>query len=453
MSRTYRSGKVVAAVALAGVLAACTGTDGANPPEPSPFEAGSASASASSMPSSLASTAAGSETKCALLPEDAGWYGDNRDKINAMLQSVGTCGGEGDVAKGAPLALFDWDNTIVKNDIGDATTFWMLANGKIRQPEYWKSVSSYLTDDGEQALQQACSNLAPVGEPLPTHEPQGAKCADEILSVYTDGETTTDLDAFSGFDARRIEPQYAFAAQLLHGYTDAEVQDFARQAREENLAAPEGHKQRIGTQDVTGWVREYSQMTDLITALKANGFDVRIVSASAEPVVRVWAEPLGLTGNKVMGVKVKHDGDVRGVHLESCGGDESSMTYIEGKRCRVNEEVFGITGPDAFKPAPLDKRAAFGAGDSDTDVSFMMDATALRLAINRNKTELMCHAYDNEDGKWIVNPMFIDPNDKKDEKYECSTEGEILSNGEEGPLKDSAGNVIEDQEDTVFGKP
>ena len=203
--------------------------------------------------------------------------------------------------------------------------------------------------------------------------------------------------------------------------------------------------------DVTGWVRYYDQITDLIKTLKENGFDVRIISASAEPVARVWAEPLGLTDNKVMGVAMTHEGERITASLMPCGGDEASMPYIEGKRCRVNQDVLGITGPDAFKPAPESQRQAFSAGDSDTDVSFLIDATALRLVINRNKTELMCNAYDNEDGKWLINPMFIEPKGQKTDPYPCSTNGEILPDGGTGPLKDISGNLIEDQQDTVFG--
>lgn len=46
---------------------------------------------------------------------------------------------------------------------------------------------------------------------------------------------------------------------------------------------------------------------------------------------------------------------------------------------------------------------------SDTDASFVLDVTELRLVPNRNKLELMYLAYKEEDGKWMVNPVFIDP--------------------------------------------
>ena len=45
--------------------------------------------------------------------------------------------------------------------------------------------------------------------------------------------------------------------------------------------------------------------------------------------------------------------------------------------------------------------------------------------------------------------MFIDPEDQEDDLYPCSTAGEILPDGGRGPLKDVAGNLIEDQQDTV----
>ena len=75
--------------------------------------------------------------------------------------------------------------------------------------------------------------------------------------------------------------------------------------------------------------------------------------------------------------------------------------------------------------------------------------TQLRLVINRNKTELMCEAYFNEDGNWIVNPMFIEPKSQH-EPYACSTEGMVLPDGEDGPLLDDKGQAVPDQTDSVF---
>ncbi len=387
-----------------------------------------------------------SKASCRTLAESSAWHGDNRDRINAMLANLGTCGAAGSVSAGAPLALFDWDNTIVKNDIGDATFFWMVRNGKLRAPAGdWATTSPYLTPQAVAALSHACAAAKP-GQPMPTDTDTG--CADELLSVYTDAKTTAGEPAFAGFNARRMEPAYAWAAQMQAGWRESEVVEFAQNARKENLDAAEGTEQKVGSGMQTGWVRYYPQMRDLVETLHANGFDVRIISASAEPVAKVWAAELNIPADHVMGVRTERDGDVLTSRLAPCGG-EPAITYIEGKRCRVNEEVFGVTGPAAFEQLPEPKRAAFAAGDSDTDVTFLTDATALRLVLNRNKTELMCTAYDNAGGNWLVNPMFIDPK-KQGEPYACATKGYIEPTGTKAPLHRPDGSVVPDQQDRVY---
>jgi hypothetical protein len=127
------------------------------------------------------------------------------------------------------------------------------------------------------------------------------------------------------------------------------------------------------------------------------------------------------------------------------------ITYIEGKRCWVNKIIFGDTGPTAMdRNADPAKRPAFGAGDSDTDVAFLQDSSTLRLAINRNKNEIMCNAYANLGGTWIVNPMFISPKAKLDAGYACSTAACKDEGGASVPCMNEEGASIADQEDTVF---
>ncbi|MGW4702135.1 haloacid dehalogenase-like hydrolase [Streptomyces sp. NPDC004285] len=384
---------------------------------------------------------------CPELSKDLAWYGDNREALQDFIDENGSCSG----AKGR-LALFDWDNTVIKNDVGDATTFWMLRNGKVRQPARgdWTTTSRYLTQPAAAALKTACGPAAAPGRPLPTAS--DTDCADEILSVYSEGETTTGAAAFAGYDHRRMEPSYAWAAQLLSGYSADEVKRFARQARAENLAAPEGTEQRVGTKNVTGWARYYPQQKNLISTLVRAGFDVRIVSASAQPVVEVWAEGVGLGPQQVTGVRtVPVDGRLTS-HLADCGGAEkdSVIPYIEGKRCFVNQNLLRVKGADAFRQQPAAKRQVFGAGDSDTDVTFVGDATRMRLVLNRNKPELMCRSYHNGDGKWLVNPMFIGAKPRLASPYACSTAGFTRTDGTKGPVVDTNGQIIPDQEDRVF---
>lgn len=389
---------------------------------------------------------------CAALDPGLTWYGDVRQQLDRVIAEHGTCDGTGAVADGAPLALFDWDNTVVKNDIGSATAYWMIANDKILQPvgADWTTTSRFLTPAAAQALSAACGTEVEPGRALPTST--DADCADEIVAVL-DEKTTTGAPAFAGYDHRRTKAAYAWAVQLMGGHTNDEITAYATAAREANLAAPEGAEQTVGTTRVDGWVRYYPQIKDLVKTLRTNGFDVRIISASAEPVVRVWAGELGLDADRVMGVRPVEANGVLTGHLVGCGGvpdgDDSVIPYVDGKRCQVNEVVHGVRGPAAFEPLPADRRQVFAAGDSVTDVTFLSDATGARLVVNRNNAELMCNAYDNADGRWLVNPMFLEPKSAA-APYPCSTTAFTAADGSAGPVHRSDGSVIADQADAVY---
>ena len=52
--------------------------------------------------------------------------------------------------------MFDWDNTVIKNDIGAATVFHMVRQGLVRRPADWGDFSD-LTDAARQRLAAAPS--------------------------------------------------------------------------------------------------------------------------------------------------------------------------------------------------------------------------------------------------------------------------------------------------------
>ncbi|CAL9456442.1 hypothetical protein SUDANB95_02534 [Actinosynnema sp. ALI-1.44] len=386
---------------------------------------------------------------CPTLDRTLPWHGENRASLQALLDAH--CGRK---PGRRPVAAFDWDHTVIRNDVGDATVFWLLRNDKVLQPpgRDWRATSAYLTDAAATALRTACGAAEP-GTPLVTSGPD-TRCADEVLSVYAQAKTTSGATAFAGADLRRAEPGYAWAAQLLAGRTDAEVAAFAAAARAENLAAPVGATQRVGSRQVTGWVRYYDQQRDLIGALRRTGFDVWVVSASPEPVVRVWAAGVGIPADRVIGIRNVHKGHRITYAFEGCGGvpdgPTAPITYIDGKRCWLNKVVFHVPDRRAFERQPAARRPVFAAGDSTTDLTFVADATALRLVVNRNKAELMCHAYDNSDGRWLVNPMFLQPLPRRATPYPCSTTAHTAADGTPGPVRRADGTVIPDQLDTAF---
>ena len=400
-------------------------------------------------------TAAPVSASCqpSLLRTDLPWYGDNRATLQGWLDSRG-CASPSYHGYAKPVATFDWDNTISKQDFGDAFTFYLIGHDKVLQPAGydWKATSRYMTDAGAAALAAACGTDVAPGQPLPTSSNLG--CADEMLSMYVNNVTRGGAVAFAGHNFRRMEPTYAWTAQLAAGYSPNEIRQMTVDAVTPQLAAPIGTTQVVGTQTVNGWLRIYDQTVDLIRAAQTRGYDTWIVTASPQYVIAAVSELAGVPPNHVIGIRQLADGSGKlTAHIQGCGpvadGDDSMISYIEGKRCWINKVVFGDSTAGAIDRRPADQRQVFSAGDSDTDTEFLRDA-AYRLVLNRNKAEVMCFAYHNEDGNWLVNPMFILPRARKSSLYACSTTACVAADGSKVPCVDEAGLVIPDQADTVF---
>jgi hypothetical protein len=64
---------------------------------------------------------------------------------------------------------------------------------------------------------------------------------------------------------------------------------------------------------------------------------------------------------------------------------------------------------------------------------------------------VMCRAYANLDGRWLVNPMFINPLGISP-PYPCATQGYDQPNGDQTPLLRPDGGVVPDQQDRVSAK-
>ncbi|WP_329575131.1 haloacid dehalogenase-like hydrolase [Streptomyces sp. NBC_01361] len=405
-------------------------------------------------PAAAATSAPTTDRACPQLSEKLPWYGQNRARLQRMIDERGTCEGHHGPR---PVAAFDWDNTVSKNDVTDATIAWSLKHDKILRPASWKKTSKWLTDDADKALTAACGTAVPVGAPLPTST--DTDCTDEIFNIRESGRTMSGAAAFAGeWNHRRTVPQYAWVPQLFAGHTVPELESYAAQARREALAAPVGSTQTLGTHTIPGYVRYYEQQRDLIRTLQKAGFDVYIVSAGSEPVTEVWSRGRGGVGiDRAHTIAIRSVLDSKGritTYNEGCGGvgrtQGEAIPYIDGKRCWINQDIFHIKGKSAWEKQRWDKRIALGGGDADTDVTFVGDATGAHLVLNRNKNEVMCRAYDNADGRWVVNPMFIEPLPRKSGNYPCSTAAYNRPEGGFGPVLRPDGSVVPDQADAVY---
>lgn len=103
-------------------------------------------------------------------------------------------------------------------------------------------------------------------------------------------------------------------------------------------------------------VRYYAEQRDLVATLEAAGITPWVVSASPPLWTEVWAPGIGVPRSRTIGIRtVLEDGRVT-TGIEGCGGcadgRDRIMTYVEGKRCWVNQGVLGIGGRAALRIAP-----------------------------------------------------------------------------------------------------
>ena len=391
-----------------------------------------------------------------ILQPGLAWHGDNRERLEAMIARNGSASAGYD-SEHPPVAIFDWDNTMIRNDIGDAYFAWLLNNDKVLRPDDWIRVSPWLRPAARQVIEAACGE-GEAGRPLLTSTDLG--CADEIFAVYETGHVTTGQAAFvdEGYDHRRHVPRLAWPVHLQAGYTADELKGFAGQAVEQALAAEVGATMRVGgSYTMPAWIRIYDQTRDLMRALGENGFDVWVVSASPQPAVRAFAEHVTVEDDHVVGIRSALDPQGRLTYdLEGCGpvgpGENALVTFAEGKRCWINKAIFGDTSAQAIeRRSGNEARPFFVAGDADTDVSMLVDAVGLRLVINRNKPEVMCRAYHDADGRWLINPMFLEPLPRAEGLYHCASTACFDARGAPQPCLDEAGAPIPDQADRIHG--
>ncbi len=80
------------------------------------------------------------------------------------------------------------------------------------------------------------------------------------------------------------------------------------------------------------------------------------VSASPKEFADVWGPGVGIDSAHTIGIEqLLRKGRLTG-HLKGCGGlpdgSDAIMTYIDGKRCFINQTILGVKGPRALKPMP-----------------------------------------------------------------------------------------------------
>lgn len=322
---------------------------------------------------------------------EGNWHPDNLARIITTLQSLAE-----QRPTPAPVAIFDFDNTCIFRDIGQATFRFQIEHLRYRiTPEQLAIILPQ--GEGELAgrplafirntLVQSYRDLWPLiasGQPTQAKQQPAYALFATLLLWCTDMARKDE----------RFGPRYVlpFMGKMLAGLTTKEVRQLARevveQAGDEPLAmerfsveapAPIG---AIEASSPSG-LHPYPEMRGLMEQLAKAGIDRYVISASAEWLVEGAAPLLGfpIDNAHIFGIRVRLDADER---LTIEDANDYPTTYREGKTEVIRRFIDGTP--------------VLVAGDADTDYEMLtLPGVGLRLLINRMQTGIISNLYQQPD--------------------------------------------------------
>ena len=321
--------------------------------------------------------------------EPGNWYPENLARIDRGLTAI--------LARGPaerPVAVFDFDNTCVFRDVGQAVFFHQLTGLRYRlNPE-------------------ELAGLLPTAQADLDGRPMGA-VIDTLLATYRtlwpmieagEAEAARQLPEAELFAAlllwftdrarrdQRLGPRYVlpFMGKLLAGYDLAGLRQFAAEVVRAALGEPLVEATLLSTAaEPLGrlqashplGLQPHPEMLSLMHRLQGLGIDCAIISASTEwlveEAVRLFGFPV--PPERIFGIRVGLDDRGR---LTTGDPDDYPVTYRQGKAEVIRR----------FLPG----RPVLVAGDADTDYEMLtLPEVDLRLLLNRNQSGLISTLYQD----------------------------------------------------------
>jgi hypothetical protein len=332
------------------------------------------------------------------------WSAPQRERIDAVITRFGRGGPDHDPAH-PPVAVYDWDNTSMRGDVGDLALLEMLDRDLVRRPADFHAWGQ-LTSGALALLESACPGEA--GAMLSTSS--DGPCRSAIAQLAYGDALEDGSPAFDPSRTASYRASYGMMTRIFAGMTEAEATAVGHATVDRGTSAPVGTRTRVGTQEIDGFLRLQEPMHALADELRGAGFEVWIVSASFEPVVRVAAALAGFAPDHVIGTRLVlgDDGRYLAEHpFERTLGP--ILTFDEGKRFWIRHQIFGAPVEHAMEaPTEAADRPVLAAGDSDTDRSMLVDASALAILFDRGAPLVTCLSRA-EPERFLVATHFVDP--------------------------------------------
>ncbi len=305
------------------------------------------------------------------------WHPGNYTALQHWLGDIAAA-----PAEMPPLAVFDWDNTCIFNDIADATMRYQLEHLQLRLTPaaldtlFFAEIPTLAGPQGSSIQMAAlkadiCSSYAQLWPAMQAGDGatvRGSAAHRDFVSKFGVLYGAIENDHRLG-----AATAYPWLLRMFDHFNDDEAADLARAAWAMAAAEPVGRGNiRSATPGHTGilqfdfatHVRLIPEMADLIASLAHLGVQVAIVSASFEPLVRAAAAltEVAVQQAAILGMR----------RPESMWhGQAYPMTYRQGK---VEAIDLGLGRPPVFV-----------AGDANTDYDMLTHypQTQMRLVIHR----------------------------------------------------------------------
>lgn len=333
--------------------------------------------------------------------EDGNWNPAVKAKLESLIAENAFQGKK---------AVFDFDNTTICRDIGEATFATMVEAGQLSLEGVSRDITpSFVLGDKKLSLDTAKS--------LP-------EFYEDFLSAtkHQKGEKTPYSNS------------YAWVVQIMAGMTPTEILPFSEKAFGNNIAMQDSGAADLKETKTNGYRMPffYPEMVDLYGTLLKNGYDVYVCSASNIWTVR-WmvtenlnklieakhGKGIGIAPDHVIGVNVllkdKRDGKLyKDQLLVKNNAKYAAMDRAELSNYELTTQiVYPITGyfgkvANIIKYVTKERPFLIG-GDSSNDLP-MLDRAENRLWITRlekmgYQEGLVEQIGDSLPGNWLIQPV------------------------------------------------
>lgn len=319
------------------------------------------------------------------------WFPDNFKYIEEKLADPAALS-----APDTPVAVFDFDNTCIYRDIGQAVFRYQLFALRYRiAPE---TLSSILPDedfdlDGR-PLKVVTQTIISLYSRLWPYISTGQDKKAFELAEYE--EFTTLLLWFTDKARKdnRLGPRYVLPllTKLLCGFSTTELEELTEEVIEvickeplETKTVSAILKTPIGPIETSyeGGMNPFAEMRELMQLLQTTGFRCNVISASTHWLVCAAARVFGfpLSADQIFGIQTIVD--EQGI-LTIAERPQYPLTFREGKVEIIQKYIA--------------KPLLFVAGDADTDFEMLTQPRIpIRLIINRNQKGQISSLYGNPD--------------------------------------------------------